>query len=104
MKPTEDQIVATVQGVLADMTRDWSFTADIEPATLLIAELGFTSMDVIDLFATLDLKFQRKLPYEQFVTTESGGYKLEMSVTEISRFIHESSECGLASCCATCTD
>lgn len=89
MKPTEEQIVATVQGVLADMTRDWSFSADIAPGTQLVSELGFTSMDIIDLFATLDLKFQRKLPYERFVTTESGGYKLEMSVAEIGRFIHE---------------
>jgi acyl carrier protein len=87
MKPTHDAIVATVSTVIGNIIKDWGLDAELGPATRLNADLGFTSMDVIDLFATLEITFQRKMPYESFITAEGGGYRSELTIGELSDFI-----------------
>jgi acyl carrier protein len=90
VKPTPDQIAETIVTTIGNVTRDWSLSADVGPGTRLIGELGFTSMDVIDLFAMLDIAFRVKLPFEQFVIGgESGEYRQEMTVAELAAFVDE---------------
>ena len=90
MKPTPDQIVTAITSAITNITAEWSLSADVTPDTKLIGELGFTSMDVIDLFAMLDVALQAKLPYERFVVPAGDGeYRQEMSVAEIAAFVDE---------------
>ena len=88
MKPTPEQIAETIVTTIVNVTQDWSLSANVGPETRLVAELGFTSMDVIDLFAMLDMAFQVKLPFEQFVIAgASGEYRQEMTVAELAAFV-----------------
>ena len=89
MKPSYQAILGTVSGAVVEITRDWGIDAEPHPDTRLSADLGFTSLDVIDLFATLEIEFQRKLPYESFIAVEGGGYRSELTVGELSDFIHD---------------
>ena len=90
MKPTRAQIVDTIVTNIVNATADWNLSAEVGPDTRLIGELGFTSMDVIDLFATLDMAFHVKLPFEQFVIAGADrDYRQEMTVAELAAFVDE---------------
>ena len=55
MKPSQQEITETVCKIVKRITEDWNLDAAIVPETRLIAELGFTSIDVIDLLASLEI-------------------------------------------------
>ena len=88
MKPDRAQITETVIATVTNITQDWNLSADVRPETRLISELGFTSMDAIDLFAMLDIAFHSKLPFEQFaVVGANGEYRQEFTVAEVAEFV-----------------
>jgi acyl carrier protein len=89
MKPSHETILGTISSVVAGITRDWGVDSEPTATTRLNGDLGFTSMDVIDLFATLEVKFQRKLPYEAFITVEGGGYRSELTLGELADFVND---------------
>lgn len=89
MKPTRDAITSTIVSTIENITADWSLSADVHADTRLVGELGFTSMDIIDLFAMLDVALKTKLPFEQFAVIEGGGYRQEFTVAELAAFIDE---------------
>ena len=88
MKPSQEAILDTVLGAVTDMTKDWGVNADPVAATRLNADLGFSSIDMIDLLATLEVKFQHKLPYESFLMVD-GGYRSDIVISELAAFIYE---------------
>ena len=90
MKPSLPEIEQTIAAAVAEAIRDWGVDVELEPSTRLIADVGFTSMDTIDLFARLDVLFQRKFPYEPFITAEGGGYRSEITIGELAAFIDQS--------------
>ncbi|MBP6716523.1 MAG: acyl carrier protein [Acidobacteria bacterium] len=87
-RPDRTQITDTVIATVTNITQDWSLSADVRPDTRLISELGFTSMDAIDLFAMLDIAFQSKLPFEQFaVVGANGEYRQEFTIADVAEFV-----------------
>jgi len=93
-KPTLDEIHAQVASTVADIIRDWSLDVALTPETRLSADLGFTSMDLIDLCASLDIRFMRKFPYESFFAAEGGGYRPDMSLGDLAAFLQEHFDTG----------
>ncbi len=89
MKPSPQAVLDTVLGEVTNTTRDWGLDVQLASTTRLNSDLGFTSIDIIDLFATLEIAFQRKLPYESFITVEGGGYRSDIAIGELSEFIYE---------------
>jgi acyl carrier protein len=94
MKPSIGEIDATVSEVVNGITRDWGVSAAFSRDTRLAADLGFTSMDTIDLFATLEMRFKRKFPYESFIVVEGGGYRPDLSLGELADFVHANYDTG----------
>lgn len=94
MKPSIGEIDSTVQGVVQSITRDWGLAVELNRETRLAAQLGFTSMDTIDLFATLEMQFRRKFPYESFIVVEGGGYRPDLSLGELADFVHANFDSG----------
>jgi acyl carrier protein len=88
MTPSIGEIDATVTDVVRGITKDWGIAANFVRDTRLAADLGFTSMDTIDLFATLEMRFKRKFPYESFIVVEGGGYRPDLSIGELADFVH----------------
>ena len=62
---------------------------------LLIETLGFTSVDVMHMLASVDMRLQRHLPYDDMVI-KNGTYVQDLSVGEIVRFIHANQDQELA--------
>ena len=86
-----DAIVKDVVNVLNDMTTDWEagFQGKIGPGTRLVADLGFESIDVVQLAVALEEHFgQEGLPFDKMLMTE-GRYVDDLRVEQVVSFLAE---------------
>ena len=82
----EEQLVL----VLNDMIQGWDmdFLEPINAETRLIGDLGFESVDLMQLIVAIEQAFGvRGLPYEQ-VLMQDGGYVTEITVRQLTAFLH----------------
>jgi acyl carrier protein len=86
VKPSEQEILDSIRTLVEGTVADWGLDVQVTPSTLLIQELGLTSMDMIDLLAAIDIRFNCRLPYEALVR-DANGYRQELSVAEICEFV-----------------
>jgi acyl carrier protein len=78
-----------VIGILKNMTSDWDmdFEGEIQRETRLISDLGFESIDVVQLIVAVEEHFQRRdLPFAELVM-EDGRYVEELHVGNIVDFL-----------------
>ena len=78
--------------ILKDLTADWDtdYAGDIGPDTLLVEELAFESIDVVQLVVSLESRFQRRdMPFEKLLMND-GRYVDDVKVRQIVDFLEES--------------
>lgn len=78
-----------VSAILKDMMSDWegAFASEIQPQTLLIADLGFESIDVVEFIVALEEHYGRRdFPVAQLVMPE-GRYVDDLSVGDVVQFL-----------------
>ncbi len=88
-KHTQQEVFQNIVGILQDMTSDWEAAYDggIQPGTRLIADLGFESIDVVQLVVAIEEAYQsRSLPFEKLLMAD-GRYVDELSVSQIVDFL-----------------
>ena len=76
--------------ILEEMTGDWEldYEGGIGPGTRLIADLGFESIDVVQLIVAIEERFGRHdLPFETFLMKD-GRYVDELVVSDTVDFLH----------------
>lgn len=86
---TRQEIETRVIEVLNDITQDWGLELDspIGLETRIIDDLGFESIDLVQLVVAIDEAFgTRGLPYDQALM-EDGSYVTEIRVEELVRFL-----------------
>lgn len=86
-----EAILARLKDVLDDFIEDWDTELDapIGRDTKLLEDLGFESIDIIQLVVAIEEAFgKRKLPFEQVLMHE-GRYVDDLSVGRIADFLHE---------------
>ena len=78
----------TVIAVIEDLIQDWGLELDggVGPATLLVAELEFASVDIIQLCVALEQAYERKLGFQNLLMRD-GSYVGDLSVQQIAKFI-----------------
>ena len=86
---TFDEILKTLIEVIEDLTDDWDLEEEIGAESRLSADLGFSSVDVVQLFAAISARFQRKFRYDRLIVDENGQYKNELSVREIAAYVEQ---------------
>lgn len=87
---SKDGILEKVIEILRDMTSDWDldFEDDISETTLIVADLEFESIDVVQFVVQLEEVFKRKdLPFEKLLMVD-GRYRDDMRVEEIADFLN----------------
>lgn len=87
---TKEEIQSRVIAVLEDMTRDWDLDSSegINPATGLMEDLAFESIDVMQLVVALEKEFNCKgLPFEQLFM-QDGDYVDEILVEKVVNFLN----------------
>jgi acyl carrier protein len=83
---------AILQGVLRilqHMTSDWDLdlAGGIGPSSLLVADLGFESLDIVQLIVAIQETFHRRdLPFEQLLMVD-GRYVDDLEVAQVVDFL-----------------
>lgn len=88
MKPDQTQIQKSILEILTEMTSDWDLEEALTPASTLSADLGFSSVDLLELLAALDMRLGRKLRYELLLVHE-GQFRSDLCVADLARFVNE---------------
>tara|TARA_B110000003_G_C16650994_1_gene534120 strand:+ start:1458 stop:1766 length:309 start_codon:yes stop_codon:yes gene_type:complete len=89
MKKTKAEIRSEIKEVLEDIITMYELpTVDITDNLLLIETLGFSSVDIMHLLASVDMRFERHLPYDKIIL-KNGEYVTDLSFGEIVDFIYD---------------
>ena len=86
---SKDDIQPRVISVLEEVTSDWDLDLPdgIGASTRLMEDLGFESIDVVQLVVSLEQAFERKsLPFEKLFMKD-GDYVPELTVAQVTDFL-----------------
>lgn len=87
MKPTAEEIQESIASILREMTKGWDIEAEqLGPETQVVSDLGFSSLDIIHLMASMEMRFNRKLPYDEIIM-QDGHYVDDLSLRELVEFV-----------------
>lgn len=83
-----ESVEETVVAVVEDLIQDWDLDlkAGLGPATRVVADLEFASVDIIQLCVALEQTFGRKLRF-QGLLMKDGSYVGDLSIVQFARFI-----------------
>ena len=76
--------------ITADLIQDWGLDLDagVSGNTMLVNELEFASVDIIQLCVALEQYFERKLGFQEMLM-EDGSYVGDLSVSQVAEFIED---------------
>lgn len=87
MQASNESVVKTVIAVVEDLTQDWGLEAsDIDGSTLLVENLDFASVDIIQLCVALEEHYDRKLGFQNLLMVD-GSYVGDLSIGNIATFV-----------------
>ncbi len=84
-----DPLVGQLSELLQDFTQDWDneFEGEMTRETRLLADLGFESIDIIQLVVAIEeMVGKRKLPFNQLLMKD-GRYVDDLSIGQIADFL-----------------
>lgn len=82
-----NEIEARLRRTLEDFIADWDLGVAVTPATKLVDDLEFDSIDVIQLVVAIESEFDnRKLGFHDLLM-QDGRYVDDLSVGQITRFL-----------------
>lgn len=73
--------------VMAEFVQDWGLDVPITSGTRLVADLGFDSIDVIQLVVAIETAFNSRNLGFQDLLMQNGRYVDDLSAGEISSFL-----------------
>lgn len=87
MPLTASQVQSDIVGILKDITQEWELEFnDINPETNLVADLGFSSIDIIQLVVAIEEHFKQKLGFNELLMND-GQYVDDLSIEELVNFV-----------------
>ena len=89
MSATSEQLVGKLAELLEDFTQDWDneFEGEMTRQTKLLADLGFESIDIIQLVVAIEeMVGKRKLPFNELLMRD-GRYVDDLSIGQIADFL-----------------
>jgi acyl carrier protein len=89
MRPTPTQICTQLISIVSTKIEGWGLE-DIElgEKTRLSEDLCFSSIDLLNFLAAVDVQFGRKLPYEHLLMS-GDRYRTELTISELVEFVYE---------------
>ena len=95
MSPLNEQAVLDEQAITSDvltllnqLARDWEYSEEITPDTLLFADLGFESIDAVVLASFVQDHYHRQMPFPQLLAEIGQRDTKDLRIGELVRFIH----------------
>ena len=88
---TRDELESGVCALLTDMTSDWDLDYDepINGETRLMADLSFSSIDVVQLVVAIEAFVERRQLHFEHLLMVDGRYVMELQVKQIADFLVE---------------
>ena len=86
---TQDVILTDVINLLNQLARDWEYSGEITPDTLLFADLGFESIDAVILASFVQEHYGRPFPFPQLLAEIGERQVKDLQISELVEFIHE---------------
>jgi acyl carrier protein len=84
-----EAVLGQIVQILRQMTSDWDldYIGGIHEDTLLMSDLGFESIDVVQLVVAVEEQFEREdLPFETLLMTD-GRYVDDLAVRDLTLFV-----------------
>ncbi len=91
MSANQEVIVAQLKVLLKDFTQDWDheFEGEMDRSTKLLGDLGFESIDIIQLVVAIEEDIsKKKVPFDQLLMKD-GRYVDDLSIGQIADFLVE---------------
>ena len=89
MEITLPEIRDAIKDILDEMIEMYDLPPTvINDDLLLIETLGFSSVDIMHMLASVDMRFERHLPYDK-IMLKNDEYVTDLSFGEIVNFVHE---------------
>lgn len=84
----QDTTEKTTIAVVADLVQDWGLDLDapISGATMLVADLEFASVDIIQLCVALEQSYERKLGFHDLLMRD-GSYVGDLSIAQVAAHV-----------------
>jgi acyl carrier protein len=89
MKPSRDQIMADVLGLLRKLADDWEYTGEITPQTRFFGDMGLRSLDVVVLGTAIQEHYRQVFPFVKLFAQVGQRAVPDMPVGEWVDFISE---------------
>ena len=86
---TQDVILADVLHLLNQLARDWEYSGEITPDTLLFGDLGFESIDAVILASFVQEHYGRPFPFPQLLADIGHRESKDLRISELVAFIHQ---------------
>lgn len=90
MTQLDTNVLTEVLGLMSQLAGDWEYDGEIGPQTLLLAEMGLESLDLVVLGTMIQQRYGR-LPFAEFLA-EIGQRPLaerDVSVADLVYFVSE---------------
>lgn len=88
MQQLDTNVLADIINLMTQLAGDWEYDGEIGPQTLLLAEMGLESLDLVVLGTMIQQRYGR-LPFAEFLA-EIGQRPLEerdVSVADLVQFV-----------------
>lgn len=93
MTLTINKIEPAIISIINTLIEEWEIDIEeeINPETRLIEDLGFSSVDFVELFVRIEEQFQRKLGFHQLIMAED-KYVDDLSLQQLINFIEKAND------------
>ena len=87
MNNTEpDPVFVAVRDLLDELKGDWDYEEEITLQTKLFADLGFESIDVVALAASIEEYYQQQLPFAEYLADVAQQETPDITVQDVVTF------------------
>lgn len=86
---TKNGIEETLAEIVEDLVQDWGLDLNggISGKTLLVNDLEFASVDIIQLCVAIEQHYERKIGFQDLLMKE-GSYISDLSISQMAEFIN----------------
>lgn len=85
---SHEAILSSVLDLLNQLSRDWEYSGEITPETMLFADLGFESIDAVILSSFVQEHYGRTFPFPELLAEIGQRQVKDLRIKELVTFIH----------------
>jgi acyl carrier protein len=92
---TKDKIEQTLIDIVEDLVFDWGIDLNggLQGRTLLVNDLEFASVDIIQLCVAIEQSYDRKFGFQNLLM-KNGSYVSDLSISQVAEFLSSSIQGG----------